>query len=98
MGDVAAVLFYVGTTSARPTTLNNRGVTYGSLKDGDWFNSATGMLYPDGLTNSGDWVGRRYDRTPSTIPGKPYRSGPPNGSVSLSDVAVALSQVGDSCV
>jgi hypothetical protein len=43
---------------------------------------------PDGL---------QYDRTPSTTPGKPWRSGPPDDAISLQDVAAALVQVGDHC-
>jgi hypothetical protein len=41
--------------------------------------------------------GVQYDRTPSLIPGKPWRSGAPNGAISLQDVGVALVQVGDHC-
>ena len=41
--------------------------------------------------------GPQLDRTPSTTPGKPWRSGPPSGAVTLQDVSVALPQVGDSC-
>ena len=50
--------------------------------------------------NNGDGApdGEQLDRTPSTTLGKIWRSGPPNGSISLSDVSVALAQVGHSCV
>jgi sugar lactone lactonase YvrE len=41
--------------------------------------------------------GREYDRTPSTTPGEPWRSGPPNGAVTIQDALVALAQVGDAC-
>lgn len=47
--------------------------------------------------NDGISDGRQMDRSPSTTPGKPWRSGPPNNAVSLQDVAVALGQVGQSC-
>ena len=97
LNDVAGVMFYVGTTAANPSLRNGRGVSYGSLKDGDWFNSSTGMMYPDGVTDANDWVGRRFDRTPSRFRKKPYRSGPPDGAVTLADVSVAMAQVGDSC-
>jgi hypothetical protein len=42
--------------------------------------------------------GLQYDRRPSVTPGKPWRSGAPDGAISLaSDVAAALAQVGHSC-
>jgi hypothetical protein len=42
--------------------------------------------------------GQQLDRTPSPEPLAPWRSGPPNGAVSLQDVGVALAQVGHSCI
>jgi hypothetical protein len=43
--------------------------------------------------------GSEYDRSPSTTIGKPWRSAPPDGVISLAgDVAAALAQVGHSCV
>lgn len=50
--------------------------------------------------NNSDGImdGVQLDRTPSMIPGKPWRSGPPNSAVSLQDVGVNLSQVGHTCV
>lgn len=48
-----------------------------------------GDLIPDGV---------EYDRLISTTPGKPWRTGPPNGSVTLLDVLSALASVGDQCV
>lgn len=50
--------------------------------------------------NNSDGIadGEQLDRTPSTIPAELWHSGPPNGSISLSDVGVALAQVGDTCV
>lgn len=41
--------------------------------------------------------GLQLDRSPSAVPGEPWRSGPPSGAVSLADVGVALAQVGHSC-
>jgi len=67
------------------------------LKDGDWFNSITGLMGPDGTVETDDKVGMRYDRTASTTPGQPWRSGPPNGAVSIQDAIVALNQVGTNC-
>jgi hypothetical protein len=50
--------------------------------------------------NNADTIadGQQLDRTPSALPAKPWRSGPPNNAISLQDVGVALSQVGHSCV
>jgi hypothetical protein len=42
--------------------------------------------------------GPQVDRTPSAVLSQPWRSGPPNGAVSLQDVGVALVQVGHTCV
>jgi hypothetical protein len=47
-----------------------------------------GDLLPDGT---------QLDRTPTLIAGELWRAGPPNGVVSLQDVAVALASVGDNC-
>jgi hypothetical protein len=41
--------------------------------------------------------GAQYDRTPSTLAAKPWRSGAPNGAVSLQDAGVVLAQVGHHC-
>ena len=50
--------------------------------------------------NNSDGIpdGQQLDRSPSTTPGKLWRSRPPSGAVTLQDVAVALVQVGHSCV
>jgi hypothetical protein len=49
--------------------------------------------------NNADGIadGVQMDRTPSSTPGQPWRSGAPNDAVSLQDVAVALAQVGHHC-
>jgi hypothetical protein len=49
--------------------------------------------------NNADGIqdGQQMDRTLSSTPGKPWRSGAPNGSISLQDVAIALHQVGYNC-
>ena len=41
--------------------------------------------------------GQEYDRTPGGIAGQPWRSGAPNGAVSIQDALVALNQVGTNC-
>jgi hypothetical protein len=49
--------------------------------------------------NNGDGLadGQQLDRTPSTDPSKPWRSGAPNGAIALQDVSIVLAQVGHSC-
>ena len=49
--------------------------------------------------NNGDGIadGQQLDRTASAAPSKLWRSGPPNGGISLQDVGVALAQVGSAC-
>jgi pimeloyl-ACP methyl ester carboxylesterase len=87
MGDVLAVLMYVGTcNNCAPTP---SGVDYDSLKDGDWNG--------DTVLNSDDEVGRRYDRSPSPLPNPPWEAGPPSGAVAMSDVLAVLPQVGLDC-
>jgi hypothetical protein len=62
-----------------------------------------GVINTNGVDYDTDWNGntvddgREYDRTPSADQSKKWRSGPPNGAVSLQDVSVALAQAGDSC-
>lgn len=48
--------------------------------------------------NDGVPDGQQLDRTPSSVPSKRWRAGPPNGVVLLSDVSVALAQVSHSCI
>jgi hypothetical protein len=59
--------------------------------------AATNAIYNQ--DNNGDGIadGVQLDRTASSDPSKPWRSGPPNGGISLHDVGVALAQVGHSC-
>ncbi len=95
IGDVLAVVFYIGTSPNGPPNANN--VDYDSTKDGDWYDATNNRFGSDGVTNASDAVGRQYDRSPSTTPGKPWRSGPPNGSVSIQDALIALNQIGDHC-
>lgn len=59
--------------------------------------NAGGAKYGSDINANGLLDGQEYDRTPSTTPGQPWRSGPPNGVVSLSDVLTVLAQVGTNC-
>jgi hypothetical protein len=88
LGDVLAVLFYVGASDNGEPNMN--GVDYDSLKNGD----ANG----DTAVTELDEAGRQYDRTASAEPNPPFDAGPPNGVVNLSDVLAALAQVGLECV
>ena len=97
MDDVVATLFYFGTVDGDGGDPNSDGVTYDSLKDGDWFNGAAQVMSPDGLVNQWDKVGRRYDRSPSAVPNPPWEAGPPDGAVGMDDVLVVLAQFGLEC-
>jgi uncharacterized repeat protein (TIGR01451 family) len=88
IGDVLAVLLYAFADDNGPP--NAAGVDYDSLKDGDWAGPTT--THPDGAVDSYDEVGLRYDRTPAS----PI-SGPPNGTIDISDVLAALEQFGHDC-
>jgi len=59
--------------------------------------NSAGVDYDSDLNGNAIEDGVEYDRTPSTTVGKPWRSGPPNNSVSLGDALVALAQVGHNC-
>ena len=59
--------------------------------------TASNPAYSADNNNDGLSDGQQMDRTPSTTPGKLWRSGPPNGAVTLSDASVALAQVGHLC-
>ncbi len=59
--------------------------------------NAIGAQYGTDLDADGTPDGQEYDRTPSSESATPWRSGPPNGFVSIGDALVALNQVGDSC-
>ena len=56
-----------------------------------------GVDYDSDLNGDGTTDGREYDRRPSLNPAKKWQSRLGDGAVSLQDVAVALSQVGDNC-
>ncbi len=71
-------------------------LTYIGTSDGGVMNS-NGVSYNSDLNINGVADGREYDRTPSTDMSQPWRSGPPNGAVTIGDALVALNQVGDNC-
>lgn len=60
--------------------------------------NARGIDYDSDVDADGVADGRQYDRSTSAIAGKPWRSGAPDGSITLSDVSAALAQAGDRCI
>ena len=90
MGDVLAVLFYAFARDDQGP--NGNGVDYDSWKDGDW--TGPTVMYPDGVEDVLDDVGRRYDRSAGEPP-TPQEfdpAGPPNGVVDMGDVLATLAQ------
>jgi hypothetical protein len=87
--DVLAVLAYVGTYDGDAGAPNLQGVSYDSLKDGDWNG--------DTVVDAGDKVGRRFDRSPSPPLNPPNDAGPPSGAVNFQDVLLVLGQIGLAC-
>ena len=59
--------------------------------------NANGAKYGTDLNGNGINDGYEYDRTPSTVAGKPWRTGAPDGVVSIADALVSLSSIGDAC-
>ena len=59
--------------------------------------NGNGAMYGSDLNSNGVPDGEEYDRSSSTTPDQLWRSGPPNGVVSLADVLAALAQVGTNC-
>ena len=93
IGDALAVLFYAFASPGSGP--NGNGVDYDSVKDGDW-NGVDGM-FPDGVVDTFDRVGLRYDRDPSPEPNPPWNAGSPNGIVDIGDALAALQQFGINC-
>jgi hypothetical protein len=85
--DLVGVLKYVGTSD---NGADNGRVDYDSTKDGDWNGDTV-------VTEEGDQVGLRYDRSPSPSPNPPRDAGLPDGAINLQDVVVVLAQVGLDC-
>ena len=59
--------------------------------------NANGAKYGSDINGNGVIDGKEYDRTPSSNPAELWRSGAPNGFVTLADVLVVLAQVGTNC-
>lgn len=92
-------------TVSNPSGTRNRvvlladavGVVYYVGTSDNGLPNANGVDYDTDLNGNGVEDGREYDRSPSTTPGKPWKSNAPNGAVTLSDALVAVNQVGHSC-
>jgi Bacterial TSP3 repeat len=56
-----------------------------------------GVAYDSAKMGAGTKAGLDYDRSTSPLPDPPWDAGPPDGTVNLSDVLVALAQVGLDC-
>ncbi len=59
--------------------------------------NTNGARYGSDLNANGMLDGTEYDRSASTKPGEPWRSGPPNGVITLTDVLIALTQTQSNC-
>ena len=87
-----------GTRSHTVTIGDVIGVVYyiGTTASSPAQTNANGVMYGSQLNADGLVDGEEYDRTmPDST--KPYRSGPPNGGVTIGDAIVALAQVGANC-
>ena len=85
IADVLGVNRYVGTHHGDGGSPNANGVAYDSVKGSCFIG---GVQQVEGLC---------YDRSPGAPPNPPWDAGPPNGSVSISDVLVVNKQVGLRC-
>lgn len=92
-------------TSATPSGARNKIITlqdvgavlaYVGTSD-DGAPNAGGVDYDSDLNANGVEDGREYDRTPSAYGALPWRSGAPNGAVTIQDLGVVLAQVGTAC-
>jgi hypothetical protein len=95
MGDVLAVLLYVGGSRTCATE-----TTCGDALPPNSPACCTETPNPNGvdydIDKDGNTVadGRDYDRSPSTVPNPPWDAGPPNDAVNMQDVLAVLAQVG----
>lgn len=59
--------------------------------------NSSGNDYDSDTNANGVKDGVEYDRTPSSVVGQPWRSGPPNGAVTIADALVVVNSIGDHC-
>jgi hypothetical protein len=84
--------FTLGSVRNKVVTLQDVGVVLSQVG-----RTSANPAYAQDNNADGIQDGQQVDRTLSTTPGKPWRTGAPNGFVSLQDVAIALAQVGYNC-
>lgn len=93
-------------TASQPNGTMNRSINisdvlavvfYIGVSDGGGPNG-NGVSYNTDHDGDGVFDGRQYDRTGSTTPGKPWRSGAPNGAVSINDALAGTAQIGHNCL
>jgi hypothetical protein len=70
---------------------------FGTTADDATTPNSNGATYGSNHNMNSVPDGVEYDRTSSSNMAKPWRSGPPDGAVSLTDAAVALIQFGHDC-
>lgn len=70
---------------------------FGTTADNPSEANTNGVSYGTDWNGNTTLDGEEYDRAPSTNMAKPWRSGPPDGAVSLQDAAVSLLQFGSDC-
>lgn len=83
-----------------PTSVRNKAITLQDVGVVLEYVGRSSVMADYTEDNNADGLadGTQLDRTPSTVAGEPWRSGAPNGAISLQDVGVALAQVGHSCI
>jgi hypothetical protein len=86
--DVLAVLMYAGTAAGDNGFPNPNGVAYDAIKGSCTEPFGQGGAQREGLC---------YDRSPSPLANPPWDAGPPDGSIDIRDVLVALAQAGLDC-
>lgn len=59
--------------------------------------NSNGVAYDSDKMGPGTKAGWDYDRSPSPLPNPPWDAGPPDGAINMTDVTVALAQVGLDC-
>ncbi len=98
--DVPSPALKTGVTASKNKIISLQDVGAVLAFVGTWDNgpaNSAGYDYDSDINGNGVEDGREYDRTPSTDPNQLWRSGPPNGYVSLQDAMVLLSQVVTNC-
>jgi hypothetical protein len=70
---------------------------FGTMADDPEVPNDNGVSYGTDWNANGVQDGEEYDRTPSLASTQPWRSGPPDGAISLLDAVANLHQFGHDC-